>query len=500
MQPDVKGDLIGGSFKINDEKSGVLKVYSPADVTDLVYEGPYSYHHVDSACLAAHKAQPKWQKIPNEERFSYLHRVAEILMARKSELAEVISREVGKPLWESETEVNAMIGKVKITIEESMKLVSEETVPEILPGLTGVTRYRARGVMAVLGPFNFPGHLPNGHIIPALATGNTIVFKPSDKTPLTGQIIAEIMQAAELPEGVFNMIQGDAEVGRRLVVHELIHGVLFTGSYTVGLKIKQEVLNQHWKILALEMGGKNSSIVWKDANVEQALNENLVSSFITSGQRCSCTSRIFVHEKIYDDYLERFYEATKKIEIGHWKEPVFMGSIISEAMVANYVRYQEIALREGAKCIMRGKALEMSPSGYYVTPSIYEIPEYKTNSVYQKTELFSPNVAFYKVKDSERDKMFHDINHPGFGLALSVFTKDEELFQNTFQDVKVGLLNWNRGTAGASSRLPFGGIGKSGNDRPSAHFAVKYCTVPVACLEGTTDRTSSQNMPGISLY
>ncbi|MDC0980108.1 aldehyde dehydrogenase family protein [Bdellovibrionales bacterium] len=503
-----KGNFIEGSFRPVKEESGRLRVVSPGDLSEVVFEGPFSISSVNDACLAARRAASSWQRLSNEERGERLRRIGELLLSRERDLAEAISREVGKPLWESLEEVKAMIAKVAVTLDQSMALVEESRVPEIQPGLEGVTRYRARGVMAVLGPFNFPGHLPNGHIIPALATGNTVVFKPSEKTPLTGQIFAEIIEAAELPPGVFNMIQGDAEIGKRLVAEDLIDGVLFTGSYNVGLKIKQEVINQHWKILALEMGGKNSSIVWKDANLDQAINENLVSSFITSGQRCSCTSRIFVHEEIYDQYLEGFYEASKQIEIGHWRDPVFMGPLISENIVKNYIRYQEIASREGARCVMRGKSLELSPSGHYVTPSIYEVDEYNPKSVYQRTELFSPNVAVYKIRDKIQDKisdqdnsnLYKEINHPGFGLALSVFTEDRELFEEAYREVKVGIANWNRGTVGASSRLPFWGIGKSGNDRPSAHFAVRYCTVPVASLEGSSDRSLEPKMPGLTLF
>lgn len=492
-----KGDFIGGAFLSGSDASGGLKILSPANLKDTVFAGQFYRDHVRAACVAAKKAQPNWQRLGQEKRFEYLRRVGELYLSRKSELAETISREIGKPLWESEGEVASMISKIQVTLEESMDLVKQTTIDDIQPGLKGVTRYRARGVMAVLGPFNFPGHLPNGHFIPALATGNTIVFKPSDKAPLTGQIIAEVMQEAGLPEGVFNMIQGDADIGKRLITDEDIDGVLFTGSYTVGLKIKQKVLNQHRKILALEMGGKNTSIVWKDANFEQAVNENLVSAFVTSGQRCSCTSRVFVHEALYDQFLESFYESAKKIKIGHWSEAPFMGPLISESMVANYTRYQEMSTREGGRCVMRGKALELDYPGHYVTPSICEMDDYNPKSVFQKTELFSPNVTFYKVTDNHRPEMYNWINDPGFGLAASLFSSDLELYEEVFNEVKVGVLNLNRGTVGASARMPFGGIGKSGNDRPSAHFAVNYCTVPVASLEGEKGREMNMSFPGI---
>src|SRR3954466_11485620 len=189
----------------------------------------------------------------------------------------------------------------------------------------GATRYKALGVMAVIGPFNFPGHLPNGHIVPALMTGNTVVFKPSEKTPMVGQLMAECFQEAGLPAGVFNLIQGEREVGRRLCVHEGIDGVLFTGSYEVGTRIKQDTLQQHWKLLALEMGGKNSAIVWSDADLDVAIHETLVGCYLTAGQRCSRARRILVHKAVLPQFLERFHARAKAFKIGHPSDNPFMG-------------------------------------------------------------------------------------------------------------------------------------------------------------------------------
>jgi len=403
---------------------------------------------------------------------------------QKQKLAEIISIETGKPLWDSLGEAQAMIGKITITLEESLKLVADQFVPNALPGIDGVTKFKPRGVFVVIGPFNFPGHLANGHIIPALATGNTVVFKPSELTPMTGQFMAECYDKAEIPAGVFNLVQGQAETGRRLSMHENVEGILFTGSYDVGLKIKQDTMTHFWKILALEMGGKNASIVWKDADFEKALFENLMGSFMTTGQRCSCTSRLLLHESIYDRFVSEFHEKTKKLKIGHWRENPFMGPLISAKSVENYVRFQGIAVREGAECLMRGKVLERSPAGNYVSPSINLVNKPNPNSVYQKTEIFGPNVAVYKISDF--DEALTLVNSSSYGLVCSVFSKDKSLLERAQQKARVGLVNWNRSTAGASSRLPFGGMGKSGNDRPSAHFAVNYCTVPVASLLDTS--------------
>jgi succinylglutamic semialdehyde dehydrogenase len=345
-------------------------------------------------------------------------------------------------------------------------------------------------------PFNFPAHLPNGHIIPALVTGNTIVFKPSDKTPATGQWMAECFEKAEFPEGVFNLVQGKAEVGKRLVNHDAVDGVLFTGSYEVGLKIKQDTLTQYWKLLALEMGGKNASIIWEDADMKKAVYESLVGAFMSSGQRCSCTSRIILHRNIRDQFVDQFYASAKKLKIGHWREPVFMGPLISSDSVDKFIRYQEIAKREGAESLMRGKALSLDHDGYYVTPSINLVKEFDPKSVYQKSEIFGPNVAIFTVDTIEEALAIN--NSSGFGLVMSIFTKNRALYEKSLIEAQVGVLNWNRTTNGASSKLPFGGMNKSGNDRPSGNAAVQYCTVPVSSLEDTTPFSDANMPPGLN--
>ncbi|MCB0357069.1 MAG: succinylglutamate-semialdehyde dehydrogenase, partial [Bdellovibrionales bacterium] len=429
------------------------------------------------------------------QRFELLQKLKQVYTTNAEKLAQIISRETGKPQWEAVSEVNAMIGKIMITIDHSMKLVAENRVENALPGVDGYVRFKPRGVMAVIGPFNFPGHLPNGHIIPALATGNTIVFKPSDKTPAVGQFMAQMIHEAGFPKGVFNLVQGLGETGKRLVTSEHVDAVLFTGSYDVGLKIKQDTLTHHWKLLALEMGGKNSTVVWKDADLKKAVYETILGAFLTAGQRCSCTSKVILHKDIYDKFIENFYQTAKKLTIGHWTQNPFMGPLISKDSVEKYLRFQEIAKREGAECMMRGKNLDLEFEGNYVTPSIYLIPKADQQSVYQNCEIFGPNVGVYKVEDF--DEALEINNAGGFGLVMALFSKDRSLFDKALIDARVGLLNWNRTTNGASSRLPFGGMGKSGNDRPSAHFAVNYTTVPVASLEDLTPFDETKILPGI---
>ena len=393
-----------------------------------------------------------------------------------------------------------MINKVDVTIQDSLKLIQPLVIPNIMENTQGSCEYRPLGVMAVIGPFNFPGHLPNGHIVPALITGNTVVFKPSEKTPMTAQIMAECFQAAEFPPGVFNMIQGDKEVGRRLCVHENVDGILFTGSYEVGTRIKQDTLQQHWKLLALEMGGKNAAIVTADANLDLAIHETLVGAFITAGQRCSSTSRIIVDSKILDQFVERFHDRAKAFTIAHPSKNPFMGPLIDSASVDRYMKFLGIATREGCELVMRGKALELETQGNYVAPSICLVQNTAVESVkkstFQQTELFAPNVAIMGS-----DSLEHAValaNATQYGLVASVFTQSRAAFESAREDLEAGLINWNKSTVGASSRLPFGGFKKSGNHFPTALTSVFYCTTPIASLAVEEPKAIESSFPGLN--
>lgn len=490
------GDYIDGQFLPIKNGNGELKDFSPADLNDHLMTVPFSYDHIEPACTAARIAYPKWAQLTLEERKSYLWKLKDSYLHFEAKMSEAIARDTGKPLWEALTEARALSSKIDITLHHSLDLIKEEYIENALPGVSGVIRHRSRGVMAVVGPFNFPAHLPNGHIIPALIAGNTVVLKPSDHTPAVGQVMAEVFHHAGLPKGVFNLVQGDGETGRKLVLNEDVDGILFTGSYEVGLKIKQETMNHYWKILALEMGGKNATVVWKDADLDKAIYETLIGAYLTSGQRCSCTSRVILHPEIANEFTDRFYQAAKKLSIGHWKDQPFMGPLINASAVEKYLRFQEIANREDCESLMRGKVLDSKHKGYYVTPSIHLVNKFDPKSVYQKSEIFGPNVAIYQSSDF--DEAMKIVNSTGFGLCMALFTRDKSLYEKSLFAARVGLLNWNRTTNGASSRLPFGGLGKSGNDRASAHYAIQYCSIPVASLEDFTGFDATKIMPGMN--
>ncbi len=500
FKTEAKGNLIDNRFVRPKDSNGEWVSKSPADFTDELGRIPYSYSSVNEAVGAARAAFKRWRRAPISERVDLLKKYQAVLKKRETELSEVIAREVGKPLWEAKGEVQTMINKVDVTINESLKLVEDYEVPKIMESTLGVCRYRPLGVMAVIGPFNFPGHLPNGHIVPALATGNTVVFKPSEKAPIVGQLMAECFVEAGFPEGVFNLLQGEKEVGRRLCVHESVDGVLFTGSYEVGTRIKQDTLQQHWKLLALEMGGKNAALIWDDADLDHAIHETLVGAFVTAGQRCSATSRIIIHEGLLDAFLSRFHERAKAFTIGHPLDNPFMGPLVEAASVDRYMKFLGIASREGCELVMRGKALEFDKPGNYVAPSICLVKdrgvEAARKSVYQQTELFAPNVAIIPSHDLEEAIALCNVTQ--YGLVASVFTKNKATYDKCWDGIEAGLINWNRSTVGASSRLPFGGLKKSGNHFPTALPSTHYCTYPVSSLETAETKPVAPTMPGLN--
>jgi succinylglutamic semialdehyde dehydrogenase len=495
-----QGNLIDGRFAAPVDPNGEWVSRCPGDLDDVIGRVSYSYADIDRAVTSSRQAYKTWRRTPPAERAVLMKRYQDELKRRQDELVELIAREVGKPLWEARSEVTTMINKVDVTLSDGLKIIAGVDIPNIMESTHGATRYRPQGVMAVLGPFNFPGHLPTGHIVPALLTGNTVIFKPSEKAPLVGQFIAECFQQAGFPAGVMNLLQGEREVGRRLVVHEGVDGILFTGSYEVGTRIKQDTLQQHWKILALEMGGKNPVIIWDDADLEGALGETLFGAFVTAGQRCSATSRVLVHQSLLDRFLERFHDRAKAFSIGHPLSDPFMGPLIDASVVDRYMKFMGIAQREGCELVMRGKALKLEQNGHYVTPSICLVKnnsiEAAKKSVYQQTELFAPNVAVIGV--SELDEAIALANVTQYGLVASVFSKSRTVFEKCLDDLDAGLVNWNKSTVGASGRLPFGGTKKSGNHWPAGLFSSFYCTHPVASLETEQPKFNPQQFPGLN--
>ncbi len=475
-----KGDYIAGDFIKPALEGTEHTLFSPADLKDKVFSFSPCLDHIEPALEAASRAYPLWSSLSQEERNRYLKKLAHIYREKSEEMAVLISREVGKPLWESQMEARALSQKIEITLRESLPLVQDTSLSSLKKGAKGKITYKSRGVFLVLGPFNFPVHLPNGHIISALATGNTVIFKASDKSPASAEKLAECFHLAGFPKGVFNLIQGGGDIAQNLMRSPLLDGLLFTGSYAVGKSIQRYMADWPQKILALEMGGKNSSLVWKDADIKNAVYEVLKGAYLTSGQRCSACSRLILHKEIKEKFLESFLSLSKKLSIGHWRDSPFMGPVIDEKAVKRWEAVKKEVEKEKARWLMLGEHLSHL-NGHYVSPSLVEPREFLSSSFYQNEELFLPFLVLYVVEEEEEAVSL--INQGGYGLCLSVFSQEEELAKRIFQNSKVGVFHWNLSTNGASSRLPFGGLGKSGNDRPAGLFSVYTCTTPVAWMQ-----------------
>lgn len=476
-----QGNFIGGRWQPTKNMDGTITRENPCRAEETVFQAPWSLDAVDDAVSAARRALPGWDRLGKAKRVDYLMRFKEALAARKEALARAIAREVGKPLWEARTEAGALTAKIDIMCGVGLDLTAE-VFPEGVPG--GRWRHRPLGVLGVLGPFNFPLHLPNGHIIPALATGNTVVVKPSELAPGCMQIYFECAQEAGLPDGVLNLVQGAGEVGQKLAAHRGINGVLFTGSWETGLAIKRATHDHYWKLLALEMGGKNTSIVLEDADLMQAVHEIALAGYLTTGQRCSATSRVVVHSQVADDFIDCLRDVSSRVTTGdalsEEEPPPFMGALASKTGYEAFLRAQDDHEGGVLSNLLKGGRAREDLNGYFVKPSIWLANSVDATGSHQGRELFGPDIVVYIVdSDAAAARV---ANATEYGLAMSVFTGDEARFERLAYDLRAGILNMNRSTCGASSRLPFGGIKKSGNDRPAALMAGLYCTYPQAQL------------------
>jgi len=476
-----RGDLIDGRFTLPARVSGEIALEDPGDTRAQLGAFPFSVESVGHAVAASRRAWPAWRDAAPETRATILRRFGDALRADAERLARVIATEVGKPVWEARTEVQAMLAKIDITLSQGLELVAERAF-ELGPGQVGRWRANARGVLAVLGPFNFPGHLVHGHVVPALATGNCVVVKPSEQTPATGQLYAELALRAGFPSGVVNVVQGDGAVGAALAAHRELDGVLFTGSASVGRRILGATLDQPWKLVALELGGKNGVLVCADADLDAAAVAIAFGACVTAGQRCSATSRVFAARAVADALCEKLARLFGGIAIGYAHDDgVFMGPVISSSARERHAHVLALAASEGAQALVRGGPCDGPRPGHYVRPSLHRLRAHDRTSRYQSEEHFVPD-AFVLTVDS-LDEGLALLDATDYGLVASVFTRERAVYERAARTVRVGALNWNATTVGASSKLPFGGVKQSGNDRPAGAASTLYCTFPQANLE-----------------
>ncbi|MFC4654400.1 succinylglutamate-semialdehyde dehydrogenase [Rheinheimera marina] len=445
---------------------------------------------VDQALTAARQAFYLWSAQSLEQRLAIVERFAALLQDNTERMARAIAEETGKALWESRTEVAAMIGKIAI----SKRAHSERTgtVENPMPGAKAFIRHKPHGVVAVFGPYNFPGHLPNGHIVPALIAGNVVVFKPSELTPMVAELTVKLWEQAGIPAGVISLLQGEVATGKALAAHAQLDGLFFTGSSNTGHFLHQQFAGQPGKILALEMGGNNPLLVNEVANTKAAVHDIIQSAFLSSGQRCTCARKLFLPNSANgDQILAELISATQAIVVGDplAEQQPFYGSMISAKAAAAMVKAQQQLVELGGKVLV-----ELSADGAFVRPGIVDVTGV---TGIPDEENFGPLLKVYRYDDF--DAAIELANATKYGLSAGLLADSAEHYQHFFSRIRAGIVNWNKPITGASSAAPFGGIGASGNHRASAYYAADYCAYPVASVEAESVALPASLNPGLSL-
>ncbi len=485
MKKNHLGDVPNSEFRIPKFHS-----INPAN-GEIVWKGhAASEAEVDEAVKKANEAFDAWSDIGIKERFTYLECYGKILKENSDKLAETISKEMGKPFWEAKTEVAAMINKITISYE-----AYEKRCPIVIqeqPHAQSITRHFPHGVVAVFGSFNFPGHLPNGHIIPALLAGNTVIFKPSELTPLVGQEMVSYFEKAGLPTGVMNLIQGDKSTGQALANHPDIQGLFFTGSYPTGQSLSLHFGRHPEKILALEMGGNNPLIVSHVDDHKAAAYITIQSGYLTSGQRCTCARRLIVPiGKQGDEFISTLVDLIAKLTVGPYTlapEP-FMGPLVSAHHAKQvFSAYEDLVSRGGRPLV------SMTRKDAYVTPGLIDVTQIKDR---KDVEIFGPLLQLIRVDNFK--EAIKEANNTKYGLAAGLISTNSDEFRQFYKHVKAGVINWNTSTTGALSTAPFGGIKCSGNSRPSGFYSADYCSYPVASLESPQIKMPTSLHPGINI-
>ena len=460
----------------------------------LVWEGRGAdAAQVDAAVVAARQAFSAWAGQSLDSRIAVLERFAVHLKDRAQQLAQTIGEETGKPLWEAATEVTSMVGKVAISIQSYRERTGEKRSQ--VAEANSVLRHKPHGVVAVFGPYNFPGHLPNGHIVPALLAGNCVLFKPSELTPKVAELTVQCWIEAGLPAGVLNLLQGGRDTGIALAGHPDIDGLFFTGSSRTGNLLHAQFAGRPEKILALEMGGNNPLIVDQVADVDAAIYTIVQSAFISAGQRCTCARRLLVPQGAWGDaLLARLVEVVGRIRVSRFDaQPApFMGSVISLPAAAQLLQAQRDLLGGGAQALLA--MTQPQADAALLTPGILDVTAV---SARPDEEFFGPLLQVIRYDSFE--SAIAEANATAYGLAAGLLSDSRARYEQFWLHSRAGIVNWNKPLTGAASSAPFGGIGASGNHRASAYYAADYCAYPVASLESDSLALPATLAPGVTL-
>jgi len=464
-----------------------LSKHNPVSGEILWQGNAASAAQVAAACEAARAAFPAWARLPFAARQARVEDFARLLERDKTELAAIIARETGKPRWETLTEVQAMINKVAISIKAYHTRTGEQAEGE------SSLRHRPHGVLAVFGPYNFPGHLPNGHIVPALLAGNCVLFKPSELTPATAEKTVQLWQEAGLPTGTLALLQGGRDTGQALAQAEQIDGLLFTGSAATGYHLHRQFAGQPEKMLALEMGGNNALIVEDPADIDGAVHIAIQSAFITAGQRCTCARRLLVKRGAAGDaFLQRLVEVSARLKPAAWDaEPQpFMGSVISPAAAGQIFAAWQQRVELGGKVLLAMRWPDRDSA--IITPGIIDMTGV---AGLPDEEVFGPLLQV--IRYDHYAQAIRLANDTRYGLSCGLVSPQRDQFDQLLLEARAGIVNWNKPLTGAASSAPFGGVGASGNHRASAWYAADYCAWPMASLESSSLALPGSLSPGL---
>ncbi|MBT8399658.1 MAG: aldehyde dehydrogenase family protein, partial [Rhodothermia bacterium] len=453
-------NYIAGTWQ--DSSSGqTFTDTNPAKSSDVIGEFPDSSpEDVDNAVTAAREAQREWSRVPAPQRGDILRRIGDLLTERKSDIAFEMTREMGKPFFETKGDVQEAIDTAYYAGSETRRLFGH-TVPSELPDKFNMSIRRPLGVCGIITAWNFPVAVPTWKMFPALACGNSVVFKPSEDAPHSGTLLVKVFEEAGVPEGVVNLVHGAGNVGEAIVSHPGTDAVSFTGSTETGSRIA-ETCGRLNKRVSLEMGGKNPMIVLPDADLELALEGILWGAFGTTGQRCTATSRLIIHEDVHDEFVEMVAEAAGKLRLGYGNDKdVDVGPLINKKALTKVSGYIEIGVKEGAKVLIGGKRATGKglDDGNFFQPTIFTGVTRRMRIA--REEIFGPVLSVLKVGSyGEAVSLANDVQ---YGLSSSIYTKDVALAFKAMHDIQAGITYVNGPTIGAEAHMPFGGVKATGN-------------------------------------
>lgn len=479
MKLTLRGNYFNGAFSLapisgRNSAETFFERFCPFDTDTLLYQCPVEYQHVDHILESAFHGYKDWRKTSIEQRKNVLIRYSEQLASRKDEIVSSIILETGKSKIEATEEVDLTISKISTAIEYSVKNIEDENVNNIINNSSATIYKRPIGPCLIISPGNLPAHMPNGEIVAALLAGNSIILKPSEKSVHTAQLLIECLHDADFPTGTINFIAGDEELTRRLIRAKETKGIFFTGSKEVGKMILNFASDDLSKSVSLALGSKNTCIVNVDADLEKLIQDTVTAAFKTTGQRCTSTSIVAIHKDLLDEFVSKFHIEAKEITIGGpFDNPTpLIGPLLDQQTMDNYLLYVGMAKREGLEEIMRGKALERSTPGYFVSPSIHVAKKFNPSSIFMQTEIFGPSLTIIPFETVH--EAIKIANASEYGLTTSVYSSNQEFINTCINELECGQININCPTTWVSAQLPFSGIKNSGNYHPGGIKAIEH--------------------------